>query len=215
MPRTVDKEQKRKDILKAALKAYANKGIQNTTVQDIADIADIGKATIYLYFDSKENILQECFNEFAVNSQKNIEPIIDLQKHFEPNKENLSSSPLYNIIDNLINVALNEPEKVYLSLLNFFNLIDVHEEGIEGIKNAYSKLSEPIIDYGKILIKKYKEAGIIREDVNEDKFIYTLSFVLMGFFFRSIMVDDRKIRLMGDSLKDIISNLLKEAGAEE
>ncbi len=207
MPRSVNKEQKKKDILKAALKAYAKNGIQNTTVQDIADFAEIGKATIYLYFKSKEEILHECMEEFSINSSKNLQPYIyDIQK-LDSYSLSVENFELDAYIDEYINDALYKQENIYISLLNFFDLIEVKEKGLEGIKNKYQELSEPIIEYGKELIRKYKQSGLIKKDDDEDKLIYTLSFLLLGFTFRSIMVDEDKIKMMGESLKEIIHRL--------
>ncbi|MAV64917.1 MAG: TetR/AcrR family transcriptional regulator [Pelagibacteraceae bacterium TMED124] len=44
-------------ILKGALKAYSKNGIDKMTMEDIALESDFGKATIYYYFSSKEDIL--------------------------------------------------------------------------------------------------------------------------------------------------------------
>jgi AcrR family transcriptional regulator len=176
-------------------------------VQDIADFAGIGKATIYLYFSSKEEILHECMEEFALNSNKNLQSYIYNIQKLDSSSLSVDNFELDAFIDEYINDALYKQEKLYIALLNFFDLIEVKEKGIEGIKNKYQELSEPIIEYGKALIKKYKHSGIIKKDVDEDKLIYTLSFLLLGFTFRSIMVDDDKIKMMGESLKEIIHDL--------
>ena len=48
--------QKREAILTAARAVFARQGYANTVVEDIADLAGIGKGTLYLYFASKEQI---------------------------------------------------------------------------------------------------------------------------------------------------------------
>jgi AcrR family transcriptional regulator len=50
-------EQRRREILEAALKQFGEKGFQDTTVEDIANAAGVAKGTIYLYFPSKEHLL--------------------------------------------------------------------------------------------------------------------------------------------------------------
>ena len=52
-----ERDQRKKLILKGALKAYSNKGIDGMTMDDIALESDFGKATIYYYFPSKEDII--------------------------------------------------------------------------------------------------------------------------------------------------------------
>lgn len=57
MAKIVDKEQKKAEILDAAVRVLGRKGIAGTKIQDIADEAGIGKGTIYLYFRNKEEVL--------------------------------------------------------------------------------------------------------------------------------------------------------------
>jgi len=49
---------RRKQILEAALVLFLEKGINGTTMQDIADKAGISKGLIYRYFSSKNEILE-------------------------------------------------------------------------------------------------------------------------------------------------------------
>lgn len=50
-------EERREDILDAALRVFVAKGIPNVTVADITDAAGVAKGTFYLYYDSKEALL--------------------------------------------------------------------------------------------------------------------------------------------------------------
>jgi len=54
MPKIVDKEKMKAEILEATVRAFATHGFHNTTMQLIAKEAGIAKGTLYLYFDSKE-----------------------------------------------------------------------------------------------------------------------------------------------------------------
>lgn len=47
----------RERLFRAALKLFAEKGIAETTVEDITNAADVGKGTFFNYFPSKEHIL--------------------------------------------------------------------------------------------------------------------------------------------------------------
>jgi AcrR family transcriptional regulator len=50
-------EMRRKQILKAAEKVFAQKGYQESTISDVAREAKVSDATIYEYFPSKEDLL--------------------------------------------------------------------------------------------------------------------------------------------------------------
>jgi len=60
-PRVVDKEEKKKKILKAAIEVFSQKGFFRTTIADIAHAAGIGKGTVYEYFRNKETLFIELF----------------------------------------------------------------------------------------------------------------------------------------------------------
>jgi AcrR family transcriptional regulator len=72
-PRNVDKEAKRRQILEAAIAAFARKGVGNTRIAEIAAEAGTGKGTIYEYFRSKEQLFQEAFGRFLQQISAEVE----------------------------------------------------------------------------------------------------------------------------------------------
>jgi AcrR family transcriptional regulator len=64
MPKKIDKEEKKANILEASIKVFAKKGVAKTKISDIAEAADIGKGTIYEYFRSKDEIFVASFHFF-------------------------------------------------------------------------------------------------------------------------------------------------------
>jgi AcrR family transcriptional regulator len=57
--RQVMTEFRRSEILEAATKVFGAKGYEGTRVDDIAAEAGLAKATVYVYFESKDEIYQE------------------------------------------------------------------------------------------------------------------------------------------------------------
>ena len=51
-----EKEQRRNDIVDAAEKIFFEKGLNNSTMDEVAEEAELSKGTLYLYFKSKEEI---------------------------------------------------------------------------------------------------------------------------------------------------------------
>jgi len=64
MPKIVDKETKKMEILHAAMQVFAKNGVVNTKMIDIATTAGVGKGTIYEYFRSKEEIFASSYIYF-------------------------------------------------------------------------------------------------------------------------------------------------------
>jgi AcrR family transcriptional regulator len=54
--REKEKLERRKSILIAARDLFYEKGYQTTTVEEIAEAADVSKGTVYLYFSSKDEL---------------------------------------------------------------------------------------------------------------------------------------------------------------
>jgi len=57
MPRNVDREARRSDLVSAAATLFAKRGVANTAVSDIVKTAGVAQGTFYLYFDSKDDAL--------------------------------------------------------------------------------------------------------------------------------------------------------------
>lgn len=58
MKRTI--EEKKKDILEVAIKLFAEKGYEGTTMAEIAKLANVGFGTVATYYDNKETLLLKC-----------------------------------------------------------------------------------------------------------------------------------------------------------
>jgi AcrR family transcriptional regulator len=96
------KENKREQILKAAIELFTKKGFEMTNVESIARRAKIAKGTFYNFFDKKEDVLLYFLDkeiskssdeiERNLGSTKNIAEQLQLVipayiKHIFPNKE--------------------------------------------------------------------------------------------------------------------------------
>lgn len=55
--RRSDREARRLQLLAGATRAFAEKGVASATVSDIARAAGLGQGTLYLYFDSKDDVV--------------------------------------------------------------------------------------------------------------------------------------------------------------
>lgn len=64
--REAHEESRRKQILEAALRVWARDGFHDSTVEAIAREAGVGKGTIYLYFPTKEAVLDAVIARFSL-----------------------------------------------------------------------------------------------------------------------------------------------------
>ena len=73
---TKERELRKEQIIKAALTVFKNNGIEKATMDEIAKEADFGKATLYYYFSSKEEIFIEILDRGWKMIWESIEPVI-------------------------------------------------------------------------------------------------------------------------------------------
>lgn len=66
------KEEKRIEILKAALKVISVMGFEGAKMEDIAKEAGVGKGTIYEYFDSKNTLFTEMLRHCTMQFQEGL-----------------------------------------------------------------------------------------------------------------------------------------------
>lgn len=56
-------EARRRQVRDAALRVFSERGYRATSMQDLADAVGMGKASLYHYVDSKEEVLTELYEE--------------------------------------------------------------------------------------------------------------------------------------------------------
>lgn len=79
------KDAKRAQILEVALHLFAEKGFQNTSIQDICEAARVSVGSIYFYFSNKESIyeavyqmINEEYENQMVNALRGLSDIKDI-----------------------------------------------------------------------------------------------------------------------------------------
>lgn len=64
MPKIVDREAKRVQILDAAIGCFARSGYEVTSMDDVAEAAKVSKGSLYDYFENKEDLFYAVFEHF-------------------------------------------------------------------------------------------------------------------------------------------------------
>lgn len=75
--RAREKAQRRREILDAARQEFFERGFHQPTVDDVATRAEVSKGTIYLYFESKEEILAHLLLEGLDLLLVQMEPVVN------------------------------------------------------------------------------------------------------------------------------------------
>ena len=67
----------REEILETALSLFSNKGFHNVSMQDIASESEFGVGTLYIFFESKEQLFVELMKAGIENIGQLLIPILD------------------------------------------------------------------------------------------------------------------------------------------
>ena len=78
MPRSVDRTLRRAELVSAASRVFAERGVANTAVSDIVKSAGIAQGTFYLYFDSKNDIVLAVVREMTDDMLASIESAVSV-----------------------------------------------------------------------------------------------------------------------------------------
>lgn len=76
-PLSAEREARRRSILDAAVEVFAQQGFVAARTRDIAAHAGIAEGTIYLYFDSKDELLLTAFRESVEEFSASIGRLLD------------------------------------------------------------------------------------------------------------------------------------------
>lgn len=179
MGRNVERDEKaariRKDqIMRAGFRLAAQKGIEAVTIQEIADEAEVGVATMYKYYTNKVNLVVNIsafvWQEFMKDCQKEV-PVEALKKM---NAREL----IAYFADMMIKLYTQQPDVLRFSsdFKTYINRETVPEEVLRVHLNPLAFLQELF----HVQYEAAKENGCIRTDIPETVLYTTCSITMLS-----------------------------------
>lgn len=148
--REAKKQKTKKAILEAAISLFSENGYENTSIENIAKIAGIGKGTVYGYFQTKKEIFKgfceyelEKIHMKLVNSSNQDAPILEQML-------TIYMTEFYHVTQNREFGRLYMRESIFPS--------DADAQDNQDIDDKYFQLLFPILEKGQ-------ERGELRKDV--------------------------------------------------
>ena len=142
-------------LLDTAYKLFTQKGIKDTSIQEIADNADVGKGTFYLYFKDKYELRDvliyrksnKLFNDaYKESKKKSFDTLTDQMIFiidYVINKLNKNQVLLKFISKNLSWGVFNETISKVYNISNEENENGIYSLFLKGIKEYNIKLEQP------------------------------------------------------------------------
>ena len=121
MPKIIDHQKRKEEILKRAFALFSRQGYQNTNLSNLADICRISRPTLYLYFKDKDDIFRFAIKQFTDTM------IVDYKK-IAKNKNQTILEQLKQICDDIIVKCYHNIDFI-LSLADF--IIQMRHQGID------------------------------------------------------------------------------------
>jgi AcrR family transcriptional regulator len=194
MPKVVPeyKEIAKNRIINAAYIIFNSKGYHNSTMDDIAHVVGVSKASLYSYFKSKEEILQTATKESLKKS---------FIAFFE---EESSSEPLNDLYKDMVKFG-------DILHLNFEMIaLSPHNDTISKINvDIYEKKLDTLTEF----IKKQQVKGKVRNDVDAVTIAHIINALYMDLALKLIIgFNKTKLRKSWDKS---ISTVLKNNSQED
>lgn len=196
------KEERRAEILMAAMQAFSEKGYDKTTIEDIVRISGLSKGTLYWYFTNKEAIftglVMMVFDQFGAVLDAALQQTVD-----EPPPERLRHLILS------FSPALDDSSD-WIGLYADFFIQAWHNAALRAVfrdgYTRYIKLIEPIVQQGI-------DEGLFRP-VDTELMTRLLLGAIDGYWFQQILEFGEAQPVLDLYAETIIRGLMKNDANE-
>ncbi|MCH5248163.1 MAG: TetR/AcrR family transcriptional regulator [Muribaculaceae bacterium] len=186
----------RDKLIEVARQLFANKGVENTTMSDIATASDKGRRTIYTYFKNKREIYNAVLER---ESERLVQSMREVADSDIPPTEKVRKF----ILSRIILVKSDDKASMTEKLRSLFNL-DLNR--IERIRKlALAKENQ--------ILQSMLEQGVRNGEFDPKqarKFPSTLVIVMQGLYYSYVNNNFENIGLVPAGLEDKISDFLVE-----
>ncbi|MGE0151036.1 MAG: TetR/AcrR family transcriptional regulator [Reyranellaceae bacterium] len=144
----------RRKILDAAARTFRDKGYAATTLNDIADAAEIRAASLYYYFRSKEDLLEAVFG-------------IGMQRVVDAVRQRSAALPADATLAQRIQVAIEAHLEMLLQQGDYTSAnIRIFGQVPKSVQRKQLPLRENYAEFWRELLEKAQRAGEIRADID-------------------------------------------------
>ncbi|MDG5786781.1 TetR/AcrR family transcriptional regulator [Evansella sp. AB-P1] len=148
------REQKKTEILKAALDLFMTHGVQKVSISEIAKTANVSQVTIYNYFESKHNLAKETIHFYVDDAWAEMEAVVS------------SDIPFEEKIKALIFNKKEAANRIHPEFYNYF--MKEYTAGITYIEEFYQKRAIPRLVQ---LFNEGREKGFIDPTISNEAII--------------------------------------------
>lgn len=167
---------KRRALLEAALELFKKKGIEDTSLEEIARAADYTRASLYNYFKSRDDICLQILVEFSEAYKRQLEAMEKV------------ATPLDKLHDwGEARYLYSKEHPYFVEIMAYLDFRGVRPERIsEEFYKAYDKLNIESLNILREVFRQGIEDGSIDPDLDIDTTINQYSYTLRRIIDRAI-----------------------------
>jgi len=191
-----ERERRKERILAGALQVFKEKGLSGATMDEIGKVSDFGKATLYYYFGSKEEILSELLERGWARMWESVETAISEQR---------------------------SPKETFIRMLNILGgLIEQDRVLFEFLFTAPQSMPDTLME-GTQNWRKYQKRlygvfqGLLEEGMNQGEFPTVPSDLLLraigGLFHGLFFLGKKKKKISPKAMEEFLNTFIGNYGA--
>ena len=139
---------RRQEILEAATKSFSLFGFKATTMEQIAKIANVGKGTIYTFFENKEVLFQEIVLRVITEMKQEATKVINEEASFQEN----AYAALMKMLE------FRDTYQLFAKII-----AEEQEWRTPAVIQVRAQIEQAIVSFIKQKVDKYINAGEIRQ----------------------------------------------------
>jgi AcrR family transcriptional regulator len=192
---------KRRMILDAAIRVFAERGFHHCRVSDVADEAGVAYGLVYHYFGSKEEILNTLFSE---RWQLMLDAIAEIDRQQVPARDKL-----YMVASFIIDSYHHEPNLMKVIIVEVTRAANTFGRAhLEKIREAYAMIAS--------ICDSAREDGTFKEDISADFgamcFYGAIEQLLSGWIFGYLPTSDEEFERAKSLVVEAICGGLEQSG---
>ncbi len=160
-------KQTRERLFRTALRLFAERGFQATTVEDITEAADVGKGTFFNYFPTKEHVL----GAFGELQRGKVELAVAAARQ--------TPAPMHEVLTQMVHALAQEPGR---SPALFRSLMEAVASS-EGVRRTIAEN----LELGRQRLEELIAIGQQRGEVRRDQPASEMARVLQQNFFGAML----------------------------
>lgn len=200
MARIVDKEEKRKKIIKAAMNVFSSTGFRHSKIKDIAGQAKVGKGTVYEYFKSKQDLFlqmsEHLYEEHVLAQIRELDPTADPEEQIR----NVIASTFRHVTE------LTSLTYLYIDVWSQMDRQSEEDDLRQLLTKVYQRTAEMLSGY----ISEAQARGAFK-DYDPDLVALTILAALDGLMFQLLIKKDMfELKPMIDTFTNVLFEGLKK-----